>query len=378
MSNIIGRYIQQPQGFKAFIPADFPPVEDFHPSRELISKHNEALRLLGVLDGITRFLPDKDLFLTMFIRKDASSSSAIEGTNATMEESIEYENIEKARVLPDDVDDILHYIKALNFGIEQSKTMPFSLRFIRELHSKLMAGARFTQNPYPGEFRRSQNWIGGTKPDNARFVPPPVHEMKRALGDLENFIHADDDFLLLIKAGLIHAQFETIHPFNDGNGRTGRMLITMFLLFKKTLDIPVLYLSAYFRKHQSLYYDKINNYHEGDIEEWLLFFLDGLIEVAESSIESCEKIIKLRDRDLLKIHKMSKRASASTMSVLTNLYTMPIVGIAEIASWTNTTKPGSYTIIQRMVDENILYPLHNRDVAYGQKWVYKDYLDIFS
>lgn len=378
MSNIIGRYIQQPQGFKAFIPADFPPVEDFHPSRELISKHNEALRLLGVLDGITRFLPDKDLFLTMFIRKDASSSSAIEGTNATMEESIEYENIEKARVLPDDVDDILHYIKALNFGIEQSKTMPFSLRFIRELHSKLMSDARFTQNPYPGEFRRSQNWIGGTKPDNARFVPPPVHEMKRALGDLENFIHADDDFLPLIKAGLIHAQFETIHPFNDGNGRTGRMLITMFLLFKKTLDIPVLYLSAYFRKHQSLYYDKINKYHEGDIEEWLLFFLDGLIEVAESSIESCEKIIKLRDRDLLKIHKMSKRASTSTMSVLTNLYTMPIVGIAEIASWTNTTKPGSYTIIQRMVDENILYPLHNRDVAYGQKWVYKDYLDIFS
>lgn len=378
MSNIIGRYIQQPQGFKAFIPADFPPVEDFHPSRELISKHNEALRLLGVLDGITRFLPDRDLFLTMFIRKDASSSSAIEGTNATMEESIEYENIEKARVLPDDVDDILHYIKALNFGIEQSKTMPFSLRFIRELHSKLMAGARFTQNPYPGEFRRSQNWIGGTKPDNARFVPPPVHEMKRALGDLENFIHADDDFLPLIKAGLIHAQFETIHPFNDGNGRTGRMLITMFLLFKKTLDIPVLYLSAYFRKHQSLYYDKINGYHEGDIEEWLLFFLDGLIEVAESSIESCEKIIKLRDRDLLKIHKMSKRASASAMSVLTNLYTMPIVGIAEIANWTNTTKQGSYTIVQRMIDENILYPLHDRDVTYGQKWVYKDYLDIFS
>ena len=377
--SIIGKNIQQPQGFQAFIPEPFPPAKDIEMSRQVIIKHNEALRLLGVLDGIIRFLPDRDLFLTMFIRKDASNSSAIEGTNATMEESIEYENIEKNKNIPDDVDDILHYIKALDFGIEQSKTTPFSLRFICDLHSKLMTNARVTQNPFPGEFRRTQNWIGGTRPDNAQFVPPPVHEMKRALGDLENFIHADDNYLPLIKAGLLHAQFETIHPFNDGNGRTGRMLITMFLLFKNIIDTPALYLSAYFKQHQKLYYQKIHGYHNDEIEEWLLFFLEGLIEVAQSSIDSCEKIIHLRDEDLLKIHSLSKRASESSLLVLTNLYTMPIVGVADVMRWAGATKQGAYVIINRLVEElNILQPLYNGDSVYRQKWVYKKYLDIFN
>ena len=224
----IGVYRTQPEGFKAFVLESFPPKDTLVFPSAIQQKHAEAMRLLGKLDGITALLPDRDYFLEMFVRKDASSSSQIEGTQASISDAIEALNIERRNDLPQDVDDILHYIEALNYGLERAKDFPFSLRFIRELHEKLMTGAHNTHNPFPGEFRRTQNWIGGTRPDNARFVPPPIREMNQALNDLEKFIHADDEYLPLIKAGLLHAQFETIHPFLDGNGRTGRMLVTMF------------------------------------------------------------------------------------------------------------------------------------------------------
>jgi Fic family protein len=184
---VIGQYVQQKEGFKAFIPNDFPPTGDLGLPTSIITKHTEAVRLLGKLDGITELLPDKNWFLTMFIRKDASSSSQIEDTNATIMDAIERENIEPSSSLPADVDDILHYIGALNYGLERAKTFPFSLRFIRELHEKLMTEARTTHPAYPGEFRTKQNWISGTRPDNAKYVPPPVHEMRIALGQIEKF-----------------------------------------------------------------------------------------------------------------------------------------------------------------------------------------------
>jgi Fic family protein len=250
---VIGNYRKQVnQQFKAFIPEPFPPAKKLAFNNKIITKHTEAIRLLGKLDGITELLPDKDLFLTMFIRKDASNSSQIEGTNATIMDTIESENAEPTNDLPDEVDDIFHYIDALNYALERIKSFPFTLRFIRELHEKLMVDARATHFAFPGEFRTKQNWISGTRPGNAKFVPPPVEEMKIALSDLEKFIHAKDDYLPLIKAGLLHAQFETIHPFNDGNGRTGRMLITMFLWYKNLLEMPILYLSTYFKKHRKL------------------------------------------------------------------------------------------------------------------------------
>ena len=261
----IGKYIQQTNAFKAFIPNPFPPITEMRLPKELLSAHTEAVRLLGKLDGVSDRLPDRDWFLMMFIAKDASSSSQIEGTNATILDVIEKQNLEPRLSIPADVDDILHYINALDYGIKRSEEFPFSLRLIRELHEKLMTGARTTQFSYPGEFRTTQNWIGGTRPDNSRFVPPPVTDMHRALSDLERFIHADDDYLTLIKAGLLHAQFETIHPFTDGNGRTGRMLITMFLWWTNMLGMPVLYLSSYFKKHQQLYYEKLNGYHNGQV-----------------------------------------------------------------------------------------------------------------
>ena len=254
----IGKNIQQITGYKAFIPNKFPPEEGFSFDSSILKKNEQATRLLGKLDGITKLLPDIDFFLWMYIRKDAASSSQIEGTKATMVDAIEAEAKINVNV-PQDVDDILHYIKALNFGMKRVKddNFPISLRFIRELHLKLMDKARATQFSDPGEFRKTQNWIGGTRPDNARFVPPPVEEMKIALADLEKFLYSNEEILTLIKAGIIHAQFETIHPFLDGNGRTGRMLITFYLWKEKFLDKPVLFLSSYFKRHQELYYEKL-------------------------------------------------------------------------------------------------------------------------
>lgn len=371
----MGHFILQPQGFKAFVPSAFPPKIKNMPGN-IVAKHTEAVRLLGKLDGITMLLPDKDTFLLMFIKKDAASSSQLEGTQATMMDVIERENMEPRGSLPNDVDDIFHYIKALNYGLERTKTLPLSLKFIRELHNKLMMNARSTQNPYPGQFRTSQNWIGGTRPDNATFVPPPATEIMKALNDFEKFIHTDDDFLPLVKAGLLHAQFETIHPFNDGNGRTGRLLITMFLWYKRLLDMPILYLSSYFKKYQKIYYEKLNSYHNGEVFNWLEFFLDGIIDTANSAFDTCDKITKLRERDTAKIALLSKSVSQTSINLLNKLYSMPIVGITDVIKWTGKTKKSSYAAIERFVEMGILVKIGNN--SYGQKWYYKDYIDLFA
>ena len=308
----IGELQQQKKGFKAFIPTPFPPKSGFEFSPAIERKNNTATRLLGKLDGITQLLPDMDFFLFMYIRKDAASSSQIEGTKATIIDAIEAEAKIDAEI-PEDVDDILHYIKALNYGLKRLEEFPFVLRFLRELHRELMKGARKTHFADPGEFRKSQNWIGGTRPDNAHFVPPPVTEMNRALDDLEKFIHAKDDILPLIKAGLAHAQFETIHPFLDGNGRTGRMLISFYLWKEQLLEKPVLFLSSYFKKHQKVYYSRLDGYHNGDVEAWIEFFLDGVAEIANEAIGTVLDITKLREKDTMKIQTLSKQNSQNTI-----------------------------------------------------------------
>jgi Fic family protein len=374
----IGKMVTQPTGFSAFVPNPFPPSQKMELPKTLVFAHTEAVRLLGKLDGITTLLPDKDMFLMMFVQKDASSSSQIEGTNATMIDVIEKQNIEPRSNLPADVDDIIHYIDALEYGMKRAKEFPLSLRFICELHEKLMLSARSTQFSFPGEFRTTQNWIGGTRPDNARFVPPPVSDMKAALSDLECFIHADDEYLPLIKAGLIHAQFETIHPFTDGNGRTGRMLVTMFLWQQKLIEMPILYLSSYFKKYQQVYYERLDGYHQGNIYDWLTFFIEGIICTAESAIATCECITKLRDRDMAKVQALGKTAAKSTVQILLNLYKMPLVGIADIMKWTGFSAPGGYKAIDRLVEMGILKPMKQGDGVYGQKWIYDDYLALFT
>lgn len=373
----IGKNIQQQEGFKAFVPNSFPPKGGFNFDSKILKKNDQATRLLGKLDGITKLLPNADFFLLMYLRKDAASSSQIEGTRATMIDAIEADAKVNANV-PEDVDDILHYIKALNYGMKRVAVddFPVTLRFVRELHSKLMDQARATHFSNPGEFRKSQNWIGGTRPDNARFVPPPVSEMHNSLADLEKFLHADDSALTLIKAGLIHAQFETIHPFLDGNGRTGRMLITFYLWKEGFLEKPVLFLSSFFKKHQKLYYEKLFGYHGGQVVDWVDFFLDGVIEIANEAIDIVGEITLLREKDMQKIQKLGTRASESATMILPKLYGQPIVNVSIIQKWTGFTRAGAQRVIDRFMDMEILVP-KDKDKKYGQSYVYKKYLNIF-
>ena len=373
----IGKLITQPGDFQAFIPNSFPPKDGFEFSPATLRKDSQATRLLGKLDGITKLLPDADFFLLMYLRKDAASSSQIEGTVATMVDAIEAE-VKVSEKTPADVDDILHYIKALNYGVQRvtKDNFPMSLRLVRELHKELMQGARATQYSDPGEFRKSQNWIGGTRPDNARFVPPPVAEMQTSLGELETFMHAEDTIPTVIKTGLIHAQFETIHPFLDGNGRTGRMLITFYLWKESFLETPVLFLSSYFKRHQKVYYEKLAGYHDGNVSGWIDFFLDGVIEIANEAIDIVGKITVLREKDMAQIQTLGKRASESAVLVLPNLYGQPIVNVATIQKWTGFTFTGAQRVIDRFIEKGILTP-KDKDKTYGQSYVYKEYLDIF-
>ncbi len=374
----VGKNIKQKEGFSAFVPNKFPPEKGIVFSPTILKKCDTATRLLGKLDGIAKLLPDSNYFLYMYVRKDAASSSQIEGTKATMIDALEAEAMVSTS-LPQDVDDILHYVDALNYGMKRVKedNFPVSNRFICELHKILMENARTTQFSYPGEFRTTQNWIGGTRPGNARFVPPPVEEMKRSMNELEQYIHTDDLTLSVIKAGLIHSQFETIHPFNDGNGRTGRMLITFYLWQEGILEKPVLFLSSFFKKHQELYYEKINDYHNGHVESWLDFFIDGDIEVANEAINVANKITNLREQDMAKLQGLGKRAAESAILVLPKLYALPVVNVALVQKWTGFTRAGALTVINRFIDMGILVPKHE-DKKYGQSYIYKTYINIFT
>lgn len=377
---ILGRFIQQKSGstdaYKAFIPDPFPPRGKFVFSSDMIKQDAKAQHLVSKLDGITQLLPDVDFFIFMYILKDAASSSQIEGTGATMIHALEAEAHLDVD-LPEDVDDIIHYIKALNGGLKLLEKVPISIRLIKTLHKRLMEGARVTHDARPGEFRHDQNWINGTKLQDAKFVPPPPHEVMRTLGDWENFVHADDDTLLpLTKAAILHGQFETIHPFRDGNGRTGRLLTTLYLHESGLLEKPVLFLSAYFKKHQTVYYDRLDGYHHGEVDDWVRFFLSGVSETAQEAIETVYKITKLRERDILKIHELDKRSSKSAILVLPRLFSLPIVDVATVCQWTGFTPNGAQKLIDRFIDLGILY-VRDAKKRYGRSYIYRDYVSIF-
>ena len=374
---MIGKYIKQSEGFEAFVPHSFPSTKLLILSPEIIQKNSKASLLLGKLDGITQLLPDVDFFISMYIHKDATSSSQIEGTKATMIDALQAEAKIKSNT-PEDVDDILHYIKAMNYGTKRLRNLPFSNRFIREIHKELMEGARHTHFCDPGHFRQSQNWIGGKTPTEADFVPPPVYEMQRSLQDLEKFFHNSAAIPPLVKAALIHSQFETIHPFLDGNGRTGRLLITFFLLQEKLIEKPVLFLSSYFKKYKEVYYEALNKYHNNNPDKWLHFFLDGIIETSEVAIKTVKEITLLRENDLLKIAQFNKTSSESGVLVLRKLFASPIVNVSTIQKWTNfKTRTGAQKLIDRFVDADILI-IRNENTKYGKTYLYKTYLDIFE
>jgi len=371
---MVGEYKQQSTGYKAFIPHKFPSERIFEFPMNVYQKLSQAERLLWKLDGLSSRLPDLDFFLSMYILKDATYSSQIEGTRATMMDAIEM--TAGINEKDTDADDILHYIEALNYSIKRLEDFPFSLRFIREIHAKLMIWARSTHFADPGEFRESQNWIWWTKPSNALFVPPPVESLDGALKDIESFIHSTE-YIPLLQAAMLHAQFETIHPFLDWNGRTGRILITLFLYSRNMLEKPVLFLSSYFKKHQQVYYERLNGYHNGEVEKWILFFLEGIIETAEESIQTSRDIDTLRESDMQKIQWLWKRESESGIKLLNYLYRSPIVTSSTVSKELEFSWNGAQKVIERFIDLWILYP-YNESEKYGKRYIYQAYVDMFN
>ena len=373
---MIGKLIRQPTGYTSFCPNPFPPAEGFRWGDEILNKINEASKLLTKLDTIATLLPDTDLFISMYIRKDATFSNQIEGTKATLIDSIEYDSQTESRT-SSDVDDIIHYIKAINYSINRLEKFPFSLRFIRELHKVLMENGRASHFSDPGNFRKTQNWIGGTNLNNASFVPPTPGDLISGLNDLEKFIHTQDSINPIIKGGLIHAQFETLHPFLDGNGRTGRILITLYLLHSNSLRTPILYLSTYFKQYQQIYYDRLRDYHNSKIDKWIDFYLDGVIEVAQQAIKTVESVHTLHLSDLELINTLNKTSRESSYKVLIQLYKQPIVKVSTIQNYTGFTRTGAQKTIDKLVKLGILQ-IRNPEKNYNRSYIHKKYVDIFD
>ncbi len=371
----IGNYIKQKGNYRAFIPENFPPKNISFSEPKIVKLLADANLLLGKLDGLTKLLPDIDFFIFMYINKEAAYSSQIEGTRARLTDALQAE-LERTPELPDDVDDILHYIEAMNKGLQRLEKIPLSLRLIKEVHAILLTEARSTAFPYPGEFRKTQNWVMGTNLNDARFVPPPPEYVSQAMGDLEKFFYSHEDIPALIKVALIHSQFETIHPFLDGNGRTGRLLITFYLCQQNILEKPVLYLSEYFKKHRNHYFSMLDEYRKGDIGSWLEFFLKGIAHVAEEAAIVSNKIVNLREKN---IHQLSGfgRASKNAVKLLKNLYKIPIINVRKVQETTGLSREGANQLVKRFVKMNILIP-KDKSKTYGRIFVFKEYLELFE
>ncbi len=361
---------------KAFIPPALPP-EPMVRMDKLYGPLERANRALGRLDGIASILPDTPLFLYMYIRKEALLSSQIEGTQSSLSDLLLFENEEAPGVPIDDVVEVSNYVAAMNHGLERIRGgFPISLRLMCEIHGILLAKGRGATKQ-PGEFRHSQNWIGGTRPGNALFVPPPPDTVLDLMSDLEAFIHADTPAVpTLVKAGLVHVQFETIHPFLDGNGRLGRLLITLLLCDKGILMEPILYLSLYFKTHRRYYYDLLQRVREdGDWEAWIEFFLDGITETSLQAADAAKQILSLFEEDRAKIESLGRPAT-SALRVHQLLQQKPIIAIPDAARETGMSAPTVAKSIQHLRDLGLLREITGKQR--GRMFVYSDYLGILS
>ena len=323
---------------QAFVPAPLPPNPPIEWTPQLQGKFDQALLMLGRLDAVTDLLPDTSLFLYSYIRKEAVLSSMIEGTQSSLSDLLLFELDEQPGVPIDDATEVSNYVAALNYGIERlSENFPISLRLIREIHSVLLSKGRGNQQT-PGEFRKSQNWIGGSQPGNAVFVPPPAESVMDCMGQLELFLHDQPESTpILLKAALAHVQLETIHPFLDGNGRVGRLLITLLLYEQKVLKQPLLYLSLYFKTHRQYYYELLNKVRlNGDWEAWLEFFAEAVIATANQAIDTAKQLENLSQRDKARITDLG-RAASSAASVHRVLMEHPIVTSKLISEKTGIT-----------------------------------------
>ena len=315
-----GRSIRQIEGYRAFIPAPLPPDPPLKFDAEMIRLLSEADLALGRLDGISSILPNPDLFVAMFVRQEAVLSSQIEWTQSSLDDVLQFEVDEEGEDLPKDVGEVVNYVNAMNHGLARLNDLPLCLRLIKEIHERLLRGVRGGEKA-PGDFRRTQNWIGaaGCTLNTATFVPPPVHEMHAALDNLERFLHDADSFPVLVHCAVAHAQFETIHPFIDGNGRVGRLLITFLLCQREILHRPLLYLSSYLKLHRTEYYDRLTAVRvSGDWEGWVKFFLRGVFQVSQAASNTARKILELREQH---------RRRVKSQPLLDYLYEQPLVSI---------------------------------------------------
>lgn len=352
-----GRYIRQPTGYRAFLPARLPPDPPLRLDGELRLLLSKADRALGRLDGSVVTLPNPDLLVFMYVRKEAVLSSQIEGTQSSLQDLLaaEADLFDQADV-PRDVHEVINYVHAMNHGLARLRDLPVSVRLIREIHERLMRGVRGSRLT-PGELRRSQNWIGpaGSGLAHAVFVPPPPEAVPQALGDLEAFLHATDELPLLVRIGLAHAQFETIHPFLDGNGRVGRLLITFLLTERGVLEKPVLYLSHYLKRHRQEYYDRLQAVRDqGDWEGWLAFFLRGVAEVSGEATETTRRVLRLREEHRARITAELGRAAGNGHRVLEALFHRPIVSVNQVQAMIGTSFAAANQLVARLTQLEIL------------------------
>jgi len=365
----------QNQGFyKSFQPTQINKnwLLDDMEIQQLLSK---ADRQLGRLDMYSEYIPNIDLFISMHILKEAAQSSKIEGTQTNIEEALlEREDIIQEK--REDWEEVQNYIEAMNTAIKQLETLPFSTRLIKETHKILLQGVR-GKNKRPGEFRTSQNWIGGASISDATFIPPIQSTIAELMGDLEKFAHNEEFYFPdLLKIALIHYQFETIHPFLDGNGRVGRLLITLYLVDKTILKKPILYLSDFFERNRQLYYDNLMNVRtKNDLKQWFKFFLVGIIETAKNGVETFDAILKLKKEVEEKIQKKANR-SKHLLKVMDFLYQKPVVNAIKIVELTNVSQPTAYKILDELVSFEVLKEITGG--KRGKVYVFHNYIQLFN
>lgn len=362
---------------RAFVPSPLPPVPGIEWTPEIERQFAAANAALGQLDGVSTLLPDAAVFLYSYVRKEAVLSSQIEGTQSSLSDLLLFENDEAPGVPIDDVQEVSNYAAALNHGLRRlTEGFPLSLRLIRELHEILLSKGRGSQKQ-PGEFRTSQNWIGGTRPGNARYVPPPPDRLMDCLGPLENFLHNQPEKTSpLLKAGLAHVQFETIHPFLDGNGRVGRLLITLLLCSEGVLKQPLLYLSLFFKQHRSLYYELLQKVREeGDWEAWLTFFFEGVAVTGKGAFNMASRLLRLFNDDREKIKTLG-RASGSALAFHRFCQSHPISSIRDAHRELHISVPTLHASAKHLIGLGVLRQLPTS--GRQRLFAYERYLEILN
>lgn len=375
--NRAGKYIENMTGeamYKSFQPSALPPEPPLDINECLLKKLVEANRQLAQLDTASQLIPDIDLFVSMYVRKEALMSSQIEGTQCTLEDILDPQLDASANV---DVSEVINYVKAARFALKRLETLPICSRLLRETHAVLMEGVR-GQEKNPGEFRRSQNWIGpaGSSLKNARYIPPNVEDMEIAMSDLEKYINESDKYDPLIQAALIHYQFETIHPFLDGNGRIGRLLILLYLMEKKLLSKPVIYVSYFLKMNQIEYYDRISEVRRnGNYEQWVGFFLEAVASAAQDALESVGKLSALHEKNISRLPKSNRRKD-NVRELFDYLEQHPIIDIKQTAAALGLSYNTVSAAVKKLMELGILKETTN--AARNRVFTYEEYLDILK